>query len=199
MRRLQCGIAFTFCFDRCLALHTRQRLRKYLGHQHFNSVSASVCISASDSILLNVLPTVSAFISASVGPAFRLLMRSSFPPFTSTCLWEKALACKSGNMSFGFSASSFASLLFRALTYTSHTFLPKLIGYNRFLRVDQLIQQCLDFHFVLFVSKCLGVYLLLPGHSARRPGSLSSYHSVSRTVFSAFTSPGVFSTILDEN
>ena len=73
------------------------------------------------------------------------------------------------------------------------------MGFNRFLRVDQLIQQCLDFHFVLFVSKCLGVYLLLPGHSARRPGSLFSYHTVSRTVFSAFTSPGVFSTILDEN
>ena len=196
MRRLQCGIAFTFCFDRCLALHTRQGLRKYLGEHHFNSVSASVCISASDSILLNVLPTVSAFISASVGPAFRLLMRSSFPPFTSTCLWTKALACKSGNVSFGFSASFFASLLFRALTYTSHTFLPKLIGFNRFFRVDQLIEQCLDFDFVLFVSKCLGVYLLLPGHSPRRPGSL---YSVSRTVFSAFTSPGVFSTILDEN
>lgn len=91
-----------------------------------------MCISASDSILLNVLPTASAFISASVGPAFRLLMRSSFAPFTSTCLWAKALACKSGNVSFGFSASSFASLLFRALTYTSHTFLPKLIGFNGF-------------------------------------------------------------------
>ena len=67
------------------------------------------------------------------------------------------------------------------------------------LRVAQLIQQCLDFPFVLFVSKCLGVYLLLPGHSVRRPGSLPSYHLVARTVFLAFTSPGVFSTILDEN
>ena len=52
-------------------------------------------------------------------------------------------------------------LLSNASTSTSPTVLPKLIGLNRFLRVDKRIQQRFDFYLALFVTKFLGVHLLL--------------------------------------
>ena len=52
-------------------------------------------------------------------------------------------------------------LLSNASTSTSPTVLPKLIGLNRFLRVDKSIQQRFDFYLALFVTKFLGVHLLL--------------------------------------
>ena len=85
------------------------------------------------------------------------------------------------------SARLFCSVLSSASTSTSPTVLPKLIRHNRFLRVDKRIQKRFDFHFALFVSKCLGVHLLVAFYALSRPVPRPSHRSLcrffSRTAF----------------
>ena len=74
-------------------------------------------------------------------------------------------------------------MLTSASNFTSPSVSAKLIVLNCFLRVDQRVQQCLNFHFALFVTRCLGLDLWILCHLAPRPVSRPSYYLVSATVF----------------
>lgn len=50
------------------------------------------------------------------------------------------------------------------------------------LHVEYRVQKYVHFHFAVFVTKCLGLHLLLTYNQEPRPVSLPLYHSVSRTV-----------------
>ena len=78
------------------------------------------------------------------------------------------------------SARLWCSVLSSASTSTSPTVSPKLISVNRFLRVDKRIQQRFDFHFALFVTKCLGVHLLVACYAVPRPVPRASHRSLCR-------------------
>ena len=78
------------------------------------------------------------------------------------------------------SARLWCSMLSSTSTSTSPTVSPKLISLNRFLRVDKRIQQRFDFHFALFVTKCLGVHLLVACYAVPRPVPRASHRSLCR-------------------
>ena len=73
-------------------------------------------------------------------------------------------------------------MLTGAFTSTSPTVSTKQFERNRCFRVEKRVQQCLDFHIALFVTKCLGLHLLLARYPAPRPLSRLLHYSASRTV-----------------
>ena len=76
------------------------------------------------------------------------------------------------------SARLWCSVLLSASTSNTSTVSLKLISLNHFLRVERRIQQRFDNHFALFVTKCLGVHLLVACYPVPRPVPRPSQRSL---------------------
>ena len=129
-------------------------------------------------------------------PEFKLVMRSSHPSVSRQLSRPSLLlgcqpACPlilsfhiAQRVAWIFGLNLCKSVMQRVMHCLPHPLLSRenYLASVGCLRVEYRVQQCVHFHFAVFVTKCLGFHLLLTCNQEPRPVSRPSYHSVSYSV-----------------
>ena len=162
----------------------------------FNSVLGLVSTSASASTLYSALPTVlaehqlmprSSQRQKSFLVSSALLYQLSLPSLLLRCQPACPLILSfhiAQRVAWIFGLNLNKSVMQCVMHCVSHHLLSRQnnLASVGCLHVEYRVQKCVHFHFAVFVTKCLGLHLLLTYNQEPRPVSLPLYHSVSRTV-----------------